>query len=158
MPPNPTHWILRTKWNKTVITPETNKSSVLWQIKFDPSDRQYSRFLNSYSKDFFPITRNDLLWKLSKYLLVKNPLVMTKLYICFFLGSFFFTWNSLWKSGTLFAPMYSTVAPPSDTTLVGVAKIMGTDSAGVPGLSPWAKKKQPTGHKDAQCYSTSLLR
>ena len=55
--------------------------------------------------------------------------------------SFFITWNNLWRSGTLFAPMYSTVAPASDTTLVGVAKIMVGDSAGKPCFSPWRGKE-----------------
>lgn len=35
--------------------------------------------------------------------------------------------------------MYSTVAPASDTNLVGVAKTMVGDSTGTPGLSPWTK-------------------
>ena len=46
------------------------------------------------------------------------------------------TWNSLWRSGTRFAPKYSNAGPASDTSLVGVEKTMAGASAGTPGLSP----------------------
>ena len=46
------------------------------------------------------------------------------------------TWKSLWKSGTLFPPRYSTVAPASDTSLVGEANTMVGASEGTPGLRP----------------------
>lgn len=49
------------------------------------------------------------------------------------------TWKILWRSGTLFPSMCPTVTPPSDNTLVGVAKIMAGGSAGNPCLSPWMK-------------------
>lgn len=49
---------------------------------------------------------------------------------------FFITWKSFWMSGTLFPPMYSATTPASDTTLVGVAKIILGVSAGTLGLSP----------------------
>lgn len=47
--------------------------------------------------------------------------------------------------------MYSAVAPASDTTFVGVAKIMVGDSAGKPDLSPWKdEEKQHAGHNNAR--------
>lgn len=67
------------------------------------------------------------------------------------------TWNILWRSGTLLAPMYSGEAPDSEIILVGVAKIIVGASEGTFTRKPWNQITFSLEHLSFLLLFTKLL-